>query len=126
MTLMVALRLFIQYGIAFLLIGKIGERAFILGATLAVLITAIWELKMLLSLQQVGITVKRHLVSLFALCAALAVLVLPATAYITSIMSLLLALATFSLLSWAMIWIMVIPKEFQERLVSNLKNSFFS
>lgn len=126
MALMVVLRLFMQYGIAFLLIGKIGERAFILGATLAVLITAIWELKMLLTLQQVGGPVKRNLVSLFVLCAVLAVLALPATPYVTSVPRLLSALAAFSLLSWVMVWIVVIPKDFQDRLISNLKNSFLS
>lgn len=126
MTLMVVLRLFIQYGIAFLLVGKIGERAFILGATIAVLITAIWELKMFLKLQQVGGSVKRNLMSLFALCAALAVMALPVAAYVTSIASLLSALAAFSLLSWTIVWILVIPEDFKNRLVTNLKNSFFN
>jgi O-antigen/teichoic acid export membrane protein len=123
MTWMMIVRLIIQYAIAVVLIGQLGERAFILGATGAVLITSVWELKVLLKQDATG-AVKRGLLSMFALCSILGALAFPATAFATNLPLLLLGLAVFSLLSWLMVWILVIPKEFQAKLVSNLRHSF--
>lgn len=126
MSLMVGVRLLVQYAIAWLFIGVLGERAFILGTTVAVLVTAVWELKLLLKLQGVDSSVKRNLLKLFALCGALGAAALPATTLATTVPLLLFGLAVLSLLSWFIVWILVIPKDFQRRLISNLKSSFFS
>lgn len=126
MRLMIGLRLVVQYAMAWLFIGVLGDRAFILGTTVAVLVTAVWELKLLLKLQGVDSSVKRNLLKLFALCGALGAAALPATTLATTVPLLLFGLVALSLLSWFMVWILVIPKDFQRRLISNLKSSFFS
>jgi hypothetical protein len=125
MSLMVVVRLVVQYAIAWLFIGILGERAFILGTTVAVLVTAVWELKLLLQLQGVDGSVKRNLLKLFALCGALSAAALPVATLATTVPLLLLGLASLSMLSWFMVWIVLIPKDFQGRLIGNLKSSFF-
>jgi O-antigen/teichoic acid export membrane protein len=124
MTWMVIVRLIIQYIIAVAFIGQLSERAFILGTTVAVLITSVWELKVLLK-QDINGTVKRGLISMFALCSLLSIVAFPVTAFVTNVPLLLLGLSVFSLVSWLMVWIFVIPKDFQTRLIGNLKHSFF-
>lgn len=124
MTWMVFVRLVIQYVIAAALIRQLGERAFILGATSAVLITSVWELKMLLKQDVTGV-VKRGLFNMFALCALLSAVAFPATAFVTNVPLLLVGLAVFSLLAWLMVWVFIIPKDFQTKLVGNLRHSFF-
>src|SRR3546814_20034267 len=64
MSLTIIARLALQYGIAALLIGQLQERAFILGTTTAVLLTAIVELRMLLTLQGTERTAILNLVKL--------------------------------------------------------------
>jgi O-antigen/teichoic acid export membrane protein len=125
MALMILARIAIQYGMAFLFIGKIGERAFIFGATVAVIITAVWELKLLLKLQKVGKRARFSLLNVFLLCAALGALVFPITIYVTSIPKLLFSLVLFCLFSWAVVWFAVMPKDFRERLLSHLKNTSY-
>lgn len=126
MSLMVGVRLVVQYAIAWLFFDVLGERTFILGTTLAVLVTAVWEMKFLLNLQGVDSSVKRSLIKLFAVCGALGAASLPVTSLATNVPLLLLGLAILSLLSWFMVWVLVIPKDFQRRLIGNLKTSFFS
>lgn len=126
MSLMVGVRLVVQYAIAWPLSDALGERAFILGTTVAVLVTAVWELRLLLKLQGIDSSVKRSLLKLFALCGVLGAAAFPATGLATTVPLLLLGLAVHSLLSWFMVWMLVIPKDFQQRLISNLKSSFFS
>lgn len=126
MSLMVGVRLVMQYAIAWLFFDALGERAFILGAALAVLVTAVWELKFLLNLQGVVNSVKRSLIKLFTVCGALGAAALPVTTFAATLPLLLLGLASLSLLSWFMVWVLVIPKDLRRRLISNLKSSFFS
>jgi O-antigen/teichoic acid export membrane protein len=126
MSLMVGVRLVVQYAIAWLFIGDLGERAFILGTTLAVLVTAVWELKLLLKLQDIDSSVKQRLFKLFAVCGVLGAAAFPATGLATTLPLLLFGLATLSLVSWFMVWMLVIPEDFQRRLISNIKSSFFS
>lgn len=126
MGLMVGVRLVVQYAIAWLFFDALGERAFILGTTLAVFVTAVWELKFLLNLQSVHSSVKRSLIKLFAVCGALGAAALPVTSLAATVSLVLFGLVVLSLLSWFMVWILVIPKDFQRRLISNLKSSFFS
>jgi O-antigen/teichoic acid export membrane protein len=124
MNLMIVIRLVIQYAIALLLISQLGERAFILGSTAAVLATAFWELRMLLRQQGVDVSVKRRLLKLLALCAGISAGALPVTSFTTTLPLLLLGLALLTALSWLLIWIVVIPEDFRTRLLANLRQSF--
>jgi hypothetical protein len=126
MTVMVGVRLVVQYAIAWPFIGALGERAFILGTTVAVLVTAVWELKLLLKLQGIDSSVKRSLFKLFAVCGVLGAAAFPATGLANTVPLLLFGLAVLALLSWLMVWMLVIPKDFQQLLISNLKSSLFS
>lgn len=126
MSLTVGVRLVLQYAIAGFFLDALGERAFILGTTVAVLVTAVWELKFLLNLQGVDSSVKRSLIKLFAVCGAFGAAALSVTSLAATVPLLLLGFAILSLLSWFMVWVLVIPKDFQRRLIGNLKTSFFS
>jgi hypothetical protein len=61
----------------------------------------------------------------FSLCAVLSAVVFPVTIYVTSIPKLLFSLVLFCLFSWAMIWFVVMPKDFRKRLLSHLKNTSY-
>lgn len=126
MNLTVCVRMVLQYLMAWLFIGTLGERAFILGTTTAVLVTAVFELKLLLKLQGVDSSVKLSLIKQFTLCGVIGVMAFPATKLATSLLLLLFGLVLLSLLLWLIVWILVIPKDFQRRLTSNLKKTFFS
>src|SRR3546814_11158086 len=96
MSLTIIARLALQYGIAALLIGQLQERAFILGTTTAVLLTAIVELRMLLTLQGTERTAILNLVKLIFLCIVVGAAAFPLAAYLTTIPLLLLWLVSFT------------------------------
>lgn len=105
----------LQYVIAFLLVRALQERAFVVGQVVATVVFAPWQLRIIISHQDVAASVGRQLWALIALAVAcvLTTVLLPIGA-IAGLPLLLTSMSAWVLGIWAMTWHLVLTRHQRE------------